>query len=399
MDECDANLGSTRPLKTAALIMAGGRSLRMRSSLGKQHKALVKILGVSMLERNLLALLSHNIREIFLAVSAREKTILAYARGRGLRLARAGGAELKLIVEVSPRGTIGAARAIKTVFHDLLVVNVDNLTSLDLTAFIEHHRSTQAALTIATHIEPFQLPLGQVSVKDGEIVGYQEKPVLPVRLSSGTYVLSKIAQSNIPSHRPSGAPELAHILLREKRKIAAFPHDSHWIDVNDAASVKKAEELIINNSEFFDLWRQPAPVNKVTLCVLDQHRVALLKSRRQRTVSGRKLPVIDVLPQYGTPLRAAEHLRIQMRLPKLGPPHLLASFDELDTQSTERTRHHIFVSRMALARATVPRRAEISWVLISDLAEKGLHIHASARTIAYLQRYVTSQNPNSLGNR
>ena len=189
----------------------------MRASLGKQHKALVKVLGVSMLERNILTLLSHDVREIFLAVGASERSVLAYARGRGQRVARAGGAELKLYIEKHPRGSIGAARAIRTAFDDLLVVNVDNLTSLDLTALVEHHRATKAVLTIATHIEPFQVPFGQVSIKDGEIVDYWEKPVLPVPLCSGTYVLGKIARLNIPLNRPSGAPELVHILLRAKQ--------------------------------------------------------------------------------------------------------------------------------------------------------------------------------------
>ena len=42
-----------------ALIMAGGCSLRMRASLGGRHKAMVEVLGVSMLERNIMALLAH----------------------------------------------------------------------------------------------------------------------------------------------------------------------------------------------------------------------------------------------------------------------------------------------------------------------------------------------------
>jgi mannose-1-phosphate guanylyltransferase/phosphomannomutase len=384
---------------TAALIMAGGRSSRMRASLGKQHKALVKVLGVSMLERNILTLLSHDVREIFLAVGASERSVLAYARGRGQRVARAGGAELKLYIEKHPRGSIGAARAIRTAFDDLLVVNVDNLTSLDLTALVEHHRATKAVLTIATHIEPFQVPFGQVSIKDGEIVDYWEKPVLPVPLCSGTYVLGKIARLNIPLNRPSGAPELVHILLRAKHKVSAFPHSSHWIDVNDAASVKKAEELLMGNFHAFELWRQPTAIETVTLCVLNKRRVALLRSRWDRASGMPKLPLVNLIPQNDTPLRSAYRLRSQMGLPQVGKPHLLASCDELDTRNARRTRHHIFVAELAPARVRAPKHSEISWVLVSDLAAGHPRIHSSSRTIAYLQRYVASQNSHSIGYR
>ena len=97
-----------------ALIMAGGRSSRMRASLGRRHKALVEVLGVSMLERNILTLLSHNVREIFLAVGAPEESVLAFARGRGQRVPCAGGGELKLLIDEQNSGTIAVARANRT---------------------------------------------------------------------------------------------------------------------------------------------------------------------------------------------------------------------------------------------------------------------------------------------
>jgi NDP-mannose synthase len=391
----------TLPVMTTALIMAGGRSSRMRASLGRQHKALVKVLGVSMLERNILTLLSHNIREIFLAVGAAERSVLAFARGRGQKVARAGGAELKIYIEKLPLGTIGAARAIRTASDDLLVVNVDNLTSLDLSAFLEHHRATKAVLTVATHIEPFQVPFGQVSINDGEIVDYREKPILPVLLCSGTYVLSRTARLSIPSGRPFGAPELVHILLRAKQKVSAFSHSSPWIDVNDSSSVEKAEDLIMGNFEGFELWRQPAALDIATLCVLNQRRVALLKSQSHPASAIARLPVENVLPQNDTPLRSAYRLRSQMGLPRVGKPLLLASFDELDTQNAQRTRHHIFVADMVPGRngARPPRCSKLSWALVADLAASPPHVHGSSRTIAYLQRYVVSQNSHSLGHR
>src|SRR5438105_8918056 len=93
-----------------ALIMAGGSSLRMRASLGRQHKALVEVLGLSMLERNLLAILSCGFRDIFVAISAKEKALIAFARGRAARLAHASGARFRILLERHPLGTIGAAR-------------------------------------------------------------------------------------------------------------------------------------------------------------------------------------------------------------------------------------------------------------------------------------------------
>jgi mannose-1-phosphate guanylyltransferase/phosphomannomutase len=378
---------------TTALIMAGGQSSRMRASLGRQHKALVKVLGLSLLERNILTLLSHNVQEIFLAVGAVEKSVLEYARGRGRKIARAGGAELKLVIEKLPLGTIGAARAISTASDDLLVVNVDNLTSLDITALLEHHRTAKAVLTIATHIEPFQIPFGQVSIKDGNIVDYREKPILTVTLCSGTYVLRKTALLSIPSGRPSGAPEFV--------QVSAFSHSFPWIDVNDSSSVEKAEELVMANFEGFELWRTPSTNEMVTLCVLNKNKVALLKSHHHRASTITGLPVDKVPPQRESPLSTAHRLQSEMGLPRLGKPFLLTSLDELDPSNAQRTRHHIFVARMALTRNDTkpPKCGELSWAFVADLVADPPNINATPRTIAYLQRYVASQDPHSLNHR
>ncbi len=53
-----------------AIIMAGGRSERMRSTAGQTHKALISVLGVPMIERNLLALFAQGFRNVIVAVSS-----------------------------------------------------------------------------------------------------------------------------------------------------------------------------------------------------------------------------------------------------------------------------------------------------------------------------------------
>lgn len=368
---------------TIALIMAGGRSLRMRASLGTRHKALVEVLGVSMLERNVLALLSHGFHDIVVAVGVQEDALIAFARGRAARVARAGGARLRVYLEKRPLGTIGAAKAIRSSVENLLVVNVDNLTSLDLTALLAHHRATKAAMTIATHTEPFAVPFGQVSIKKGRVVEYREKPVLPVLLSSGTYVLSPAARRKIPSGRPVGAPDLVHILLREKQRISAFSHSSPWIDVNDSASFARAEALITKNFRRFELWRRTPHREIVVLGAFKDSKVALAER------PGQVLPVEQVL--VGESLfDAASRLREKMWSP-VTKPHLIASFDDLDPRTKKRTRYHLFACEVAAQRNNrnpVPRR-RVRWLNVTQLSKS----HGTSRTIAYLKRYIESQNP------
>ncbi len=373
-----------------ALIMAGGCSLRMRASLGGRHKAMVEVLGVSMLERNIMALLAHGFHQIVVAISAQEKALIALARGRAARVARAGGATLKVYLERRPLGTIGAAKAIRAGAEHLLIVNVDNLTALDLTAFLSHHRATRAAMTIATHVEPFPIPFGQVSIQKGGVIEYKEKPILPVLLSSGTYVLSPAARRRIPAGRPVGAPELVHILLREKRKVSAFTHSSPWIDVNDAASVERAEALIMANFCSFELQRQPPHREIVVLGVLKDGRVALAKSSLR---GQRALPVEQVHSAAESPSDTALRLGNRIRLPVM-KPQLVASFDELDSRTGERTRCHLFACELAARPRGTNSLSQrgVRWLNVNQLSKS----HGNSRTVAYLNRHIASQNPHSV---
>jgi len=368
--------------------MAGGRSLRMRASLGAGHKALVEILGLSMLERNIRALLSHGIQEIVVAISSREKALAAFALGRGAQLARAGGAKLGVHIEKRPLGTIGAAREIRAGTAGLLVVNVDNLTSLDLTALMVRHQATRAAMTIATHTEPFPVPFGQVSIRNGRITAYKEKPVLPVLISSGTYVLSSAAVRKIPTGRSVDAPELVHILLRKKQRISAFPHSSPWIDVNDSASVERAEALIMANSQSFEVWRQPPNRELVALAIIDDKKVALSRVERRGTPLKSGLPLERHLAAGEVPVEAAARLANLIGLTATAP-QLVASFDDLDLKTRSRTRCHLYACVLTARRRnrfhSLLRR--FLWFNVDHLSQ----CRKASRKIAYLERCITSK--------
>jgi NDP-mannose synthase len=236
---------------TAAIIMAGGRSSRMRATGGPIHKALVPVLGVPMLERNICALFGRGFDDVTVAYAADELAIEDFVAGRGAALADLCGARLEPFCERHPLGTIGAARHLAGRADDVLVVNVDNLTSMDLRALVAAHLESKAAMTVASHVEPFAIPFGALTLDAGRVVEYREKPVQPVRVSSGTYVLGRRALDAITPDRETSIPELVTMLLGSGETIHAYVHDAAWIDVNDAAGVVRAEELLRNHAADF----------------------------------------------------------------------------------------------------------------------------------------------------
>jgi len=212
-----------------ALIMAGGLSERMRASGAKTHKALREVASRSLLDHNIEYLRSHGIFDITLAVNRCEHDLLARV------------AHLPLIIEERPLGTIGSARNFAQNTETLVVLYVDNLTDLDLRAFVAYHCAQQAVLTIASHDEPFRIPFGELELDGTRVLAYREKPIFPIPISSGLYVLSNRAIAAIGQEERIHAPELINRLISRGDHVAAFRHQAWWIDVNDETALAAAD--------------------------------------------------------------------------------------------------------------------------------------------------------------
>jgi len=234
-------------------MMAGGRSERMRACGSGKHKALRSVLGVALIERNIQTLLFFGVRQLFIAVNAAESELIDWINANGAVLAKGLNARIHLLLETQPLGTIGAASLLPDT-ENVLVVNVDNLTSLDLNAFANFHLECGAIFTIATHKEPFRIPFGRLETRGQLVTQYREKPEILVPISSGTYVLHRRAVERISAAIRTDIPQLVNRLIQEDEHVACFRHCAHWIDINDEASLARAEALLKANEK---AWPQP----------------------------------------------------------------------------------------------------------------------------------------------
>jgi NDP-sugar pyrophosphorylase family protein len=227
-----------------ALIMAGGRSQRMRTGNKATHKGLREVLSVPLIEWNLGALFAFGFQEIFVAVNTCESELITWVKERGREIIADVGGTLNLLIEHESLGTIGAAGRLPQRVRDVLIINVDNLTDLDLRALIEYHEQSHVAATVATHEEGFRIPFGSLDLKSDRVTGYHEKPVIRLPISSGTYVLNRRAMDRIVAAVRTDVPDLIGLLLSENEPVAAFRHSASWIDVNDEAALARAEQLL-----------------------------------------------------------------------------------------------------------------------------------------------------------
>lgn len=226
-----------------ALIMAGGKSERMRATAGPTHKALTLVRGVRLLEWNVRTLLHYGFLDIVVAVAPEEPEVVEFL-DKAAEIAHAAGAALTTYLERVPLGNIGAAREAIGSADSLVMLYVDNLAAIDLRALVQFHEAGAFAMTIASHVETFRMPFGELAVEDGQVRSYVEKPSYAIRVSSGTCALSRRACHAIDAGRPTGASDLFAKLRRTGERIGAFEHDAPWIDINDAAALTRAEGIV-----------------------------------------------------------------------------------------------------------------------------------------------------------
>jgi NDP-sugar pyrophosphorylase family protein len=311
----------------------------MRASRGPLHKTLVEILGVPLLERNICYVIAAGFRDVVVLVSANEPQVIDFVQSRCAALARARGVRLECVIEDVPRGTIGGLALLPRRTDSFFVMAADNLTSLDLSKLVDHHHASAAAMTVATHHWSVQVPFGELELGDGWVRSYAEKPVHRFPVSSALYVVGPEVAASIDPGSACDTPDLVARLLEKRWRVAAFPHESFWVDVNDAVSHAEAEELVRRRQVDFEQWPDQPDTTVFCLAALAAGKCAV-QVENQGAVQYPGSSSVPTAP-------SAEALAsLHTTFPGAAEPRAIATFDDLDVLGGRIVRCHVYVCKV-----------------------------------------------------
>ncbi|MDI3257366.1 MAG: sugar phosphate nucleotidyltransferase [Kyrpidia sp.] len=219
-----------------AVIMAGGRGLRLRPLTDVLPKPLLPLDGVPMVEILIRQLAAEGFDDIVLTVGYRADLLRTYL-GNGERF----GARIGYIHEIEPQGTAGSLRQL-TCREPLLVVNGDILTTARFREIVAKHREYGAELTLVSYRSDIAVDFGVLRTKGRRVVRVDEKPTLPALVNTGIYVLSPSAAACI-SNGPCDMTDVIGRLLAEQRQVCHFPFDGVWIDIGRMDDFYRAQRL------------------------------------------------------------------------------------------------------------------------------------------------------------
>lgn len=152
------------------------------------------------------------------------------------------GINIRYSLETDPLGTAGPLRKVTGLKNDFLVVNGDELTTLDFRALYEHHLAMKADMTVAVQKKTTYSSFGVLEIKDGQVIAYSEKPTLNYWASMGIYVINKRVLSLIPENGRFDMPDLVQRLLREAAHVVSYESQDIWFDIGTMADLEKAKE-------------------------------------------------------------------------------------------------------------------------------------------------------------
>jgi NDP-sugar pyrophosphorylase family protein len=225
---------------STAVILAGGRGLRLAPITNSLPKAMIRIRSKPLLEWVIRWLIKNEIRNLVVCVAyEKEKIIDFFGEGSWL------GVRIKYSVHSMEGGTAeGFRKAIERYVDDpaFLAMNSDELTNLDVREMYRLHASSGALATVA--VTPLKSPFGIARLDSkNRVLGFEEKVMIPgTYVSIGVYMFQREIVEHIPSR--GDIERTTFPALCKMKRLQAYKHEGFWATVNNLKELQEADNNI-----------------------------------------------------------------------------------------------------------------------------------------------------------
>ncbi len=222
-----------------AVLLVGGKGMRLQAIAPDVPKALVPVGGVPFLEYQLAWLAHQGVRDVVLCAGYKAEHFRAW-----LSTVRASTLEITLLVEPEPRGTGGALQfAAPHLEEQFLVLNGDTFCEVNLVALEQFHRDHGALATVALwHVED----VGQrgTVTRDvaGRVTGFVEKQAahVPGVVNGGVYALQRAVLDDIPPELPYSLEYEVFPKLARAGRMFGKVFEGYFVDMGTPAGLADA---------------------------------------------------------------------------------------------------------------------------------------------------------------
>jgi dTDP-glucose pyrophosphorylase len=226
-------------LPVDAVLMAGGKGIRLRPLTEKTPKPLLPLDGKAIIDYNIEALQSYGIDNIYVTVNYLHEQIEEHfskaVNGIGIQCVR----------ESQYQGTIGSALYIDSFKHDtVLVMNSDLFANLNYEELFLNFQDNEADMSVVGIPYSVSVPYGIFDLNADNVQGIKEKPVYNYYANAGIYLIKGKLLKLIPENTFFDATDFIELLIAKGYKIIRYPHTGYWIDIGKIEDYKKAQDFV-----------------------------------------------------------------------------------------------------------------------------------------------------------
>lgn len=226
--------------RTKALVLAAGLGTRLRPLTDRTPKCLIPIEGKPLLAYWLEALDRAGVEEVLINTHHLHEQVEAFVA----TAERSSGPKIRTTYEpelLGSAGTVHANAGWMDGAQTCLIVYADNLSSVDLAAFLAFHHAHDDPFSMLLFHAPDPRACGIAELDDeGRIVEFVEKPAEPRSdlANAGVYAVSAEAYREIAAM--DGFDLGFDVLPRFVGRMRGWSFDGYHLDIGDAAALERA---------------------------------------------------------------------------------------------------------------------------------------------------------------
>lgn len=222
-----------------AVLMAGGKGVRLRPLTETTPKPLLPVGGKSIIDYNIDSLMENGIKHISVTVNYLHEQLEEHFAEP------VNGVKIDCIKEPQFLGTMGATQFVTKFYNDVvLVMNSDLFTNIDYEDFYLHFKEHDADMSVAAVPYSISVPYGIFELEGRNIKGVKEKPIYNYFANAGIYLIKRELLENMPKNTFYNATDLLNDAVAAGKTVIRYPITGYWLDIGSHEEYKKANELV-----------------------------------------------------------------------------------------------------------------------------------------------------------
>lgn len=221
-----------------AVLMAGGKGIRLRPLTETTPKPLLKVGDKTIIDYNVERLMYYGVENIHVNVNYLGEQIESHFANQ------IEGINITCIREPKYLGTMGSVKFITNFHYEMvLVMNSDLFTNIDFEEFYIQHIEQDADISVAAIPYSFSVPYGVFELDEINIKGLREKPTYNYYANGGIYLVKRKLFDLIPNDTFFDATDFIELLIQRNYKVINFPLIGYWIDIGKPEDYYRACEI------------------------------------------------------------------------------------------------------------------------------------------------------------